>query len=166
LRVRAADLEEGGEELGLLTGDDFDPQIVAVTISRIEAALGEAVRRAHVRSAHVLEERFAYEPFETPKRTLLLNDAASPAIGESIVPQLRLLEVAEISVRVRGGEPAFVGNPPLAVRTCAGPWRVELEAWPGTSAVARDEYDVQLEDGMLYRIYRQGTQWYVRGRYD
>ena len=166
LRVRAAGLEEGGEALGLLTGDDFDPQAVAVTIARIEAALGEAVQRARVRPAHVLEERFAYEPFAVPKRTLLRNDDAAIGVENEIVPQLRLLAVAEIAVRVRRGEPAFVGDPPQAVRACAGPWRVELEAWPGTNAVARDEYDVQLADGSIYRIYRQGPHWYVRGAYD
>ena len=165
LRLRAGELEEGGEALGLLAGDDFDPQIVAVTIARIEAVLGEAVRRAHVRPAHVLEERFAYERFETPKRTLVADADEQPNESD-VVLQLRLLAVTEVSVQVRGGEPAFVGNPPLAVRACAGPWRVEMGDWPGAPAVARDEYDVQLEDGLLYRIYRQGVHWYVRGTYD
>lgn len=164
LRVRACDLEEGGEALGLLSGDDFDPQIVAVTIARIEAALGESVRRARVRTAHALEERFTYEPFETPKRSATADSA--PAEEAEVVPQLRLLSVTEISVRVRHGEPAFVGQPVRAVRACSGPWRVELEAWPGSQAVARDEYDVQLDDGTLYRIYHQGARWYLRGTYD
>jgi protein ImuB len=167
LRLRAAQLEEGGEAFGLLSGDDFDPQTVAVTIARLEAVLGESVRRARTRSAHVLEERFAYDRFEPPKRTLMLNDDdATPAFGHDMVPQLRLLVVAEIPVRVRGGEPAFVGDPPQAVLECAGPWRVEMEQWPGTEAVERDEYDVLLEDGGLYRIYHQGTHWYLRGAYD
>jgi hypothetical protein len=166
LRVRAAELEEGGEALGLLSGDDFDPQTVAVTIARLEAALGESVRRARTRSAHALEERYAYDRFEPPKRTLLLNDDdAIPVFDDHVVPQLTLLAVAEVPVRVAGGEPAFVGDPPQAVLECAGPWRVELEQWPGTEPVARDEYDVLLEDG-LYRIYRQGVHWYLRGAYD
>lgn len=165
LRVRAGELEEGGEALGLLRGDDFDPQTVAVTIARVEAALGESVRRARVRTAHVLEERFAYEHFETPQRTLMSSNVPAP-VDDDVVPQFRLLAVTEIPVRVRGGEPAFIGHPPKAVRSCSGPWRVELEAWPGTQAVTRDEYDVQLEDGNLFRIYRQGTHWYLRGAYD
>ena len=166
LRVRAAELEEGGEALGLLSGDDFDPQTVAVTIARIEAALGETVRQASTRNAHVLEERFAYERYAPPKRTLMADDDATPVFDCDIVPQLRLLTVAEISVRVRGGEPAFVGDPPQAVLECAGPWRIELERWPGADAVARDEYDVLLADGDLYRIYHQGAHWYLRGAYD
>src|SRR5581483_1086463 len=99
LRVRAGRLEAGGEALPLLTGDDFDPQTVAVTIARLEAALGEPVRRAHVRPAHALEERFNYDRFEAPRRTaggsVALADVPSQA---TLVPQLRLLEVREVAV--------------------------------------------------------------------
>lgn len=159
LRVRAAGLEEGGEAAALFAGDDLDPQTIAVTIARLEAALGERVQKASTRSAHVLEERFTYDPFEAPKRSLATFEAKTTAT-EEIVPQLRLLAVAEIDVRVTHGEPAFVGNPPQPVLECAGPWRIEL------AALTRDEYDVLLQDGELYRIYRQGTRWYLRGAYD
>lgn len=162
LRVRAVRLEEGGEAVALFTGDEFDSQAVAVTIARLEAALGETVRRAHTRSAHALEERFVYERFEMPKRDMLAQEL--PPVSETIVPQLRLLAVSEIEVRMRRGEPAFVGTPPQAVLECAGPWRVDV-GW-FDAPVSRDEYDVLLEDGELYRIYRQGAHWYLRGAYD
>ena len=81
-----------------------------------------------------------------------------------LVPQLRLLTVTEIDVQLRRGEPAFVGTPPQAVIECAGPWRIDV-GW-FDDPVSRDEYDVLLEDGELYRIYRQGTRWYLRGAYD
>lgn len=176
LRVRAARLEEGGESLPLLTGDDFDPQIVAVTIARLEAALGEPVKRAHVRAAHVLEERFAYERFEPPKRGVASAASHRSAAGatmcearaveesaETLVPQLRLLEVREIAVRVRRGEPAIVDG--RAVLECAGPWRIDLDGPPAVPIV-RDEYDVVLADGRRCRIYHQGAHWYLRGTYD
>ncbi|HEY1429342.1 MAG TPA: hypothetical protein VGF18_07195 [Candidatus Tumulicola sp.] len=162
LRVRAAGLEEGGETLALLAGDDFDPQAVAVTMARLESALGTPVRRARTKEAHALEERFTYERFELPKRSVL-RDGTHVDV-EAVVPQLRLLAVAEIQVRLRAGEPASVGDPPRAVLECAGPWRIDT-GWPDRD-VARDEYDVLLEEGELYRIYRQGTHWYVRGAYD
>ncbi|HEY1656522.1 MAG TPA: hypothetical protein VGF86_15575 [Candidatus Tumulicola sp.] len=164
LRVRAGGLEEGGEALPLITGDDFDPQIVAVTIARLEAVLGATVRRARTRPAHVLEERFEYDRFEAPQRTAVAAPPA-PELSEAIVPQLRLLTVAEIAVQVRRGEPAFVGDPPQAVLECAGPWRIELDGFPG-EPLARDEYDVVIEDGRRCRIYHQGPHWYLRGLYD
>ncbi|MDQ2865309.1 MAG: hypothetical protein M3R51_03720 [Candidatus Eremiobacteraeota bacterium] len=161
LRLRAMRLEEAGEELALFTSDDIDPQHVAVALARLEAVLGEPALRARLRDAHPLEERFSYERFTVPQRDAF---EASPAVLPALVPQLRLLEVREVDVRVLHGEPAFVGTPFLAVLECAGPWRIE-EGWFG-AGIARDEYDVLLEDGELYRIYRQGTRWYVRGAYD
>ncbi len=179
LRLRATRLEEGAERIALFADGDFDPQAIAVAISRLEAMLGEPVRQARTCSAHVLEERFSYDPFRAshvgdPKSltgTPALRACAPPngqAVGPPLVPQLRLMAVTEIDVRVRNGEPAAVasaGNPPRAVVECSGPWRVEI-GWFSDAYVIRDEYDLLLEDGELYRIYRQGTQWYLRGAYD
>jgi hypothetical protein len=159
LRVRALGLEEGGEPVPLLCGDEIDRASVAVALARLEALLGEPVRRAKTRDAHPLEERFAYEPFALPKR----DPAGAPAAPVRLVPQLRLLAVTEVDVRLRRGEPAAVGD--RAVRSCAGPWRIE-DGWFTAPHVMRDEYDVMLDDGEICRIYRQGERWYVRGSYD
>lgn len=163
LRVRALGLEEGGELLPLLAGDEIDRANVAVTLARLEAMLGEPVRRAQTRAAHALEERFTYVPFtlsaDRPKaERYKFGEAESPRL----VPQLRLLAVTEIDVRLRRGEPATVGE--RAVQCCAGPWRIE-EGW-FAAPVVRDEYDVQLDTGEICRIYRQGERWYLRGSYD
>ena len=82
---------------------------------------------------------------------------------ETLKLQLRLLVVREIEVLVRGGAPAVVAG--RRVREARGPWRIE-EGWFSSTAVARDEYDVLLDDGTLARIYRQGKHWYMRGAYD
>lgn len=185
LRLRAGDLEEGGEQVALFSGSDFDPQAVAVAISRLEAMLGEPVRHARTHAAHVLEERYSYDDFKPPKvdvtsersnvilsatRRNAPSEVEGRTTNETIVPQLRLMSVSEITVSVRNGAPAAVsvhdGNrTPRTVLECSGPWRVEI-GWFSDACVVRDEYDVLLEDGELYRIYRQGSQWYLRGTYD
>jgi hypothetical protein len=88
-----------------------------------------------------------------------------------LVPQLRLLEVREVPVLLRGGEPAVVDR--QAVSQCVGPWRVAERAYTpvpsgaeGASPLSRDEYDVVLENGTFARIYRQGSHWYLRGVYE
>lgn len=174
LRVRAGRLEEGGEKVALFADGDFDPQAIAVAISRLEAMLGEPVRQARTRSAHVLEERFMYDRYVPERTHVTLSKAAEGRVvegrgtAETLIPQLRLMAVTEIDVRVRNGEPAAVASdakPPRAVVECSGPWRVEI-GWFSDAYVVRDEYDVLLDDGELYRIYRQGAQWYLRGNYD
>jgi hypothetical protein len=173
LRLQALNLEEGGEEQTLFCADDLDPQRVAVTIARLEAVLGAGVARARTRDAHRLEERFAYEPYKlspTPNDGAVIL-SASAASSRRIVPQLRLLEVREVPVQLRGGEPAMVDR--RAVRECTGPWRIAerphspvLSEVEGPSPVTRDEYDVVLEDGTFARIYHQGAHWYLRGIYE
>ena len=97
LRVQARRLEEGGEAQALFSSVDFDRQRVAVTIARLEAMLGERIARATTREAHLLEERFAYEPF---LKQYCHPECCHPELveGRGIVPQLRLLEVREITV--------------------------------------------------------------------
>jgi hypothetical protein len=52
----------------------------------------------------------------------------------------------------------------------AGPWRVEEGWWAAATGegapLARDEYDVCLEDGSLLRIAHEDAAWTVRGIYD
>lgn len=159
LRLRAVRLEEGGESVPIFPAEDVDPRAVAVTIARLEAIAGEAPRRARVRSAHALERRFSFEPFRLHRA----ERSERPALSEALVTQLRLLAVREIDVRVQGDAPAYVGQ--RRVLSCRGPWRVE-EGWFADDPVSRDEYDVQLDDASLVRVYRQGTRWYLRGAYD
>jgi len=161
LRMQALRLEENGTPATLFAGSQADPQAVAVALARLEAALGTPPRQARVHPAHRLEARFAYDSFVPPTHAALPNRAATAVRGS---PQLRLLSVREIDVRVAGNAPICVGSPPQAVLECAGPWRIE-DGWFEVP-VARDEYDVLLEDGALYRIFRQGECWYVRGAYD
>ena len=53
------------------------------------------------------------------------------------------------------------------VRLASGPWALE-EAWWGKDARERDYWDVELESGGLYRLYRdrRSDEWFADGIYD
>jgi protein ImuB len=53
------------------------------------------------------------------------------------------------------------------VRVASGPWEVE-EAWWGDQAVDREYWDVELEAGGVFRIFRDRRQggWFADGVYD
>ncbi len=50
------------------------------------------------------------------------------------------------------------------VLNAAGPWRTSGDWWTST-VWNRDEWDIALSNGSLYRIYRD-SQWFVEGSYD
>jgi protein ImuB len=50
------------------------------------------------------------------------------------------------------------------VLNAAGPWRTSGDWWT-TTAWNRDEWDIALTNGALYRIYRD-PHWFVEGSYD
>jgi protein ImuB len=72
------------------------------------------------------------------------------------------------TVRVSGGAPVFVsaGGVQGAVAERAGPWRASGDWWD--AAWSREEWDVALESGGLYRLYRDRMRdaWFVEGELD
>ena len=160
LRLGTLRLEDGGVPLGLFTGDDPDAEAVELALARLDAAFGEgAVLRARVVDGHRPETCVAYERFAD------IPAARPPAGAHSAVMQLRTFAPREIDVIVRAGAPRFVGTPTQTVLDFAGPWRVE-EAWWSPAPLIRDDYDVMLEDGAIYRIARRDGRWFALGVYD
>jgi protein ImuB len=51
------------------------------------------------------------------------------------------------------------------VMVCSGPWRASGDWWTQNSW-RRDEWDIALTDGALYRIFRSTADWFVDGMYD
>jgi protein ImuB len=75
-------------------------------------------------------------------------------------------------VRVASDRRAFAGG---AVRACAGPWRSSGEWWSPPSHLpcsgapfSRDEWDVALSDGAVYRVFqdRDTGAWFIDGIVD
>jgi protein ImuB len=173
LRLQVLRLEERGAAAALFAQNEPDPQALAVTFARLQAVTGSAPQCARTRRAALMESRFAYSDVMLRQAqhdtvTVAQSSASSNVMlrqaqhDKGPVPQLRLLTVKEIDVSMKGNRPERVQR--KRVLKCAGPWRVD-DGW-FDDPVMRDEYDVQLEDGMLCRIYRQGERWYLRGAYD
>jgi hypothetical protein len=73
--------------------------------------------------------------------------------------RVRLVELAPKNVVATGVKGAVVRS--------AGPWKTCGEWWADT-AWSREEWDVALDDGGLYRIYQESKtrDWFVQGIYD
>jgi len=72
-------------------------------------------------------------------------------------------------VRLLAAAPQAIAAPGVrgAVIQSAGPWKTSGEWWTSTAWI-REEWDVALEDGALYRIYQKMPthEWYVDAVYD
>ena len=72
-------------------------------------------------------------------------------------------------VEAHGGRPARVEARGVRGRVLelAGPWRSSGDWWR-SNAWSRDDWDVALSDGALYRLWRdrQAGEWFLEGRYD
>jgi protein ImuB len=161
LRLSAERLENGGVPFSLFAQRDPDPQALSVALARIEATLGAQALRARIIDGNRPESRVAYEPFLTaPSRTL----EPEPSLAALTPLQYRMLELREIDVVIEAHVPRLVGTPPQPVVHVCGPWRVDETWWD--APLRRDDYDVLLEDGSLYRIACRDGHWYLCGVYD
>lgn len=171
LRLAAEELASGGVALSLFAASDPDPDAIGIVLARLDAALGTGnALRARVLDGSRIERRFALEPFTIETLTPPGPRPEPPPLPATATLQLRIVEPRPVEVRLHRGAPRFVGTPPHPVVELAGPWRVEEGWWkPATgegTPLARDEYDVCLDDGSLLRIAREGATWSVRGVYD
>jgi protein ImuB len=71
------------------------------------------------------------------------------------------------SVALTSGHPGFVtaGSIRGKILDLAGPWRTSGDWWTADPWL-RDEWDIALSDGALYRLYCGPRGWFVEGSYD
>lgn len=141
------------------------PQKLQLALTRIAGLVGEP----NVGSAVLLNthrpDAFVICPFSAPQPV-----SCAPRPDRSLQTAFRMFRPAlPAAVQVKEDKPAQVAAPGVrgTVLTASGPWRSSGEWWTGTRW-ARDEWDIDLSDGGIYRIYfRLGSgDWFVEGVYD
>jgi len=70
-------------------------------------------------------------------------------------------------VTLAATQPSYVAAAQIRgkVIDLAGPWRTSGTWWT-VDAWQRDEWDVALSDGALYRLYCSPGGWFLEGSYD
>jgi len=70
-------------------------------------------------------------------------------------------------VAIASGQPSFIDAQGIRgkVLELAGPWRTSGDWWT-TDPWSRDEWDIALSDGALYRLYCDPRGWFLEGSYD
>jgi len=148
-----------------------NPRLLTATLARLSALVGAGgvgspvILDTHRPDAHQMT------PFLLP--SLRGIQFPSPLRGEgrvrggSFLAVRRMRPPRSVEVRVDAGAPVHLRAAGLAGRIIAGagPWRVSGEWWTEAPFV-QDEWDVELDDGTLCRLARDGRGWRLDAIYD
>lgn len=165
----------------------LSPDRMATSLARLFALLGsEGLGRGKPIDSHV-PNRFEILQFEPPdpptvrpegpksKGLLAVRNLRPPvplvvrkATGKLLAVRSRA-ETAPASISTSTSEPD--GRRPRLggrIRVASGPWTVEESWWSKRGAVNRAYWDIELENGGIYRIFRDQLtgEWFADGIYD
>jgi protein ImuB len=149
---------------GLFESALRDPHGFAETLGRVAAVVGpERV------GTPVLENTHRPDAVQLSVPAAVIPPMAKadvhPARG---LPLRRFREPLTATVELSGASPVFVWTSSVqgAVRAIGGPWRGSGEWWDVGRLWRREEWDVELESGGVYRLLRKPEGWFVEGEYD
>jgi protein ImuB len=158
---------------GLFVPSSPEPEKLELTVARLRHLLGEGqVGTPELRDTHrpdsFVMRGFAPRQSSTSTRSAV---AEMPMPESPPAPRLclrRFRPPRYAQVIVVNHQPVRVVSPSVNGRVvmAKGPWRTSGEWW-GEDAWNRDEWDVALESGALYRLFQEaGGRWFIEGSYD
>ena len=140
-----------------------DPHGFAETLARVEAIVGSSGVGTPCPEATHRPDAFALE-----KPAAVVGAMPAPPVLPPLGLPLRRFR-PPLAAGVESDGPAPVGVRCDAVRgrvRCArGPWRGSGDWWK-PERWDREEWDVELEDGGIFRLCRTAGRWWVEGMYD
>jgi protein ImuB len=149
---------------GLFDGGLRDPHGFADTLARVMALAG-----SNRVGTPVSENTHRPDAFHlaTPPATLapVPPGFTHPPRGLALRRQRPPLPA---NVELTGRQPAFIWAPGLQgeIRAASGPWHASGDWWEKDRGWQREEWDVELARGGLYRLIRTPAGWFVEGEYD
>jgi protein ImuB len=142
-----------------------EPVKLELTLARIRAIVGEkrvgypGLVNTHRPDAFQMQQ---HRPLAGRRLIAAAQADSPPRLSLRIFRPPRAANVALTS-----GQPGFVTAEGIRgkVLEFAGPWRTSGDWWT-TDPWSRDEWDIALSDGALYRLYCNSRGWFVEGSYD
>lgn len=181
-------------QLSLFGPSAVSPEKLATTIAKLVALLGDGRVGMPMTVDGHLPERYAIDDFSPPPppdfrrtparaRGLLATRTFRPPIPIEVTTReaegddVQIASIRSLADKISDSRPPTPnsrtrieagGTIEIAgtVRICSGPWRVE-EGWWSDRPDIREYWDVELERGGVYRLFRgANTEWFVDARYE
>ncbi|MEZ5404493.1 MAG: hypothetical protein R2729_32745 [Bryobacteraceae bacterium] len=147
---------------GLFLPPTPEPERLEITLKRIVAIAGEEnVGSPQLIDTHRPGAFRVAQPFAVPKIDL------TPPAATLAVRRFRPPVAAQVSPSQGPPERLHAARIEGRVLAAAGPWRTSGDWWT-PSPWARDDWDLALSNGALYRVYREffSGRWFIDGQYD
>jgi len=181
-------------QLSLFGPSAVSPEKLASTIAKLISILGDGRVGMPMTVDGHLPERYAINVFSPPPppdvrrtparaRGLLAVRTFRPPIPievttrEAAGDDVQIATIRSLAEVVSDSRPPAPDSRPRVeagskveiagtVRICSGPWQVE-EGWWSDRPDIREYWDVELERGGVYRVFRGGAaEWFVDARYE
>ena len=156
---------------GLFVPLSPEPEKLELTVARLRSLVGDGqVGTPELRNTH-RPDSFFMRPFAPRAAQSVIAVAEAPA-ARLCLRRFRPPRYAQVIVV--NHQPVRVVSPSINGRVvmAKGPWRTSGEWWREGSgeegAWNREEWDVALESGALFRIFQDAAQgrWFIEGSYD
>ena len=164
-------MEPRALQQGLFIPQTPQPEKLQLTLARLTALLGQGnvgspeLLNTHRRDAFTmrafLPESSAFKNVPKPSLYRFAFRYYRPAM----TAQVRMHQVHKEEARLAYVEARGYADVRGEVLMAAGPWRASGDWWTD-APWRRQEWDVELSNGGLYRIYTAAAHWFVEGMYD
>jgi protein ImuB len=165
VHIQAEPVKPRRTQHGLFMPSSPEPEKLELTVARLRHLVGEGqVGTPEMADTHRADTFFmrAFAPQAVDERAVAV--AESPRLCLRRFRPPRYAQVIVVNHQpVRVVSPSVQGRVVMA----KGPWRTSGEWWQG-NAWNRDEWDIALESGALYRLFQEveGGRWFLEGSYD
>jgi protein ImuB len=148
-------------------------ETLATLTARLHALVGESRCGSPVLLDMHRPDAFRMESLSTPPATgpALSEGKRSSRVEGPVIRRFR--PPVAVRVRVERGRPVHLavdrrGMPGGAIVQAAGPWRSSGDWWTGRTPWDHDEWDVELSDGVICRLFceRESGMWFLDGVMD
>jgi protein ImuB len=152
---------------GLFVPSSPEPEKLELSVARVRHLVG----RDRAGTPEILNtyrpDAFAMRAFTPAAKASFAQDSEAPPLPRLCLRRFRPPRHAQVILVNR--EPVRIISSSVAgkVMRAKGPWRTSGEWWRD-DAWNRDEWDVALETGGVYRLFCElnGGRWFVEGAYD
>lgn len=149
---------------GLFENGLRDPHGFAETLARATAVVGSGRVGQPQTAATRKPDSFTLQP---PPAVI------PPAAPAAVLPPLglalrRFRPPQSVMVELTAQAPSYVNAAAWRGAVCAalGPWHASGEWWQADQAWEREEWDIRLDTGGLYRLLHTPDGWFIEGEYD